>query len=38
MALAVAALTADGPTTITGWESVATSYPGFGEDLLGCAS
>ena len=33
MALAVAALTADGETTITGWDSVAISYPGFERDL-----
>ena len=33
MALAVAALTADGPTTISGWDSVAVSYPGFEQDL-----
>ncbi len=24
---------AGGPTTVTGWDSVATSYPGFGDDL-----
>ena len=29
MALAVAGLGADGPTRISGWESVAISYPGF---------
>ncbi|HLW17277.1 MAG TPA: 3-phosphoshikimate 1-carboxyvinyltransferase [Actinomycetota bacterium] len=33
MALAVAALTADGPTAISGWDSVAVSYPGFEQDL-----
>jgi len=33
MALAVAGLAADGPTEITGWESVAVSYPEFGRDL-----
>jgi 3-phosphoshikimate 1-carboxyvinyltransferase len=33
MALAVAALTADGPTTISGWDCVAVSYPGFEQDL-----
>jgi len=38
MAAAVAALVADGPTTIDGWESVATSYPGFADDLLGLRS
>ena len=35
MAAAVAALVADGPTTIDGWESVATSYPAFADDLAG---
>lgn len=29
MALAVAALAADGPTEIAGWDSVGVSYPGF---------
>ena len=38
MALAVAALTATGPSTITGWGAVATSYPGFEEELIRCAS
>ena len=33
MTLAVAALTAQGETTITGWDSVAVSYPGFEQDL-----
>ena len=33
MACAVAALGADGPTTIHGWDAVATSYPGFVADL-----
>ena len=33
MACAVAALVADGPTTVEGWDSVATSYPGFADDL-----
>ena len=33
MACAVAALVADGPTTIHGWDAVATSYPGFVADL-----
>jgi 3-phosphoshikimate 1-carboxyvinyltransferase len=33
MAMAVAALGADGPTTITGWDAVAVSYPGFQADL-----
>jgi 5-enolpyruvylshikimate-3-phosphate synthase len=29
MACAVAALVADGPTAIDGWDAVATSYPTF---------
>lgn len=33
MALAVAALVAGGTTRIEGWDAVATSYPGFEEDL-----
>ena len=33
MALAVAALAATGETTIEGWDAVATSYPGFEDDL-----
>jgi 3-phosphoshikimate 1-carboxyvinyltransferase len=33
MALAVAALTAEGETTITGWDSVGISYAGFERDL-----
>lgn len=33
MALAVAALGADGPTTISGWDAVGVSYPGFERDL-----
>jgi 3-phosphoshikimate 1-carboxyvinyltransferase len=33
MAMAVAALAADGTTTIEGWEAVATSYPGFERDM-----
>jgi 3-phosphoshikimate 1-carboxyvinyltransferase len=33
MALAVAALTADGETTISGWDSVGISYPSFERDL-----
>jgi 3-phosphoshikimate 1-carboxyvinyltransferase len=36
MAGAVAALAAEGETTVTGWECVATSYPGF-EDVLATA-
>lgn len=38
MSAAVAANLADGGTTITGWDAVATSYPGFEEDLERCAS
>jgi 3-phosphoshikimate 1-carboxyvinyltransferase len=38
MAMAVAALVADGGTPIAGWESVATSYPSFEEDLHRCVS
>ena len=38
MALAVAALAAQAPVTVGGWEVVATSYPGFEEDLQRCAS
>jgi 3-phosphoshikimate 1-carboxyvinyltransferase len=33
MAMAVAALGADGETSIEGWDAVATSYPEFGRDL-----
>ncbi len=33
MAMAVAALAADGESVVEGWESVATSYPGFEADL-----
>ena len=33
MAMAVAALGADGETTIDGWDAVATSYPEFSRDL-----
>ena len=33
MAGAVAALVADGPTTVDGWDAVATSYPRFADDL-----
>lgn len=38
MAMAVAALVASGPVRIEGWESVATSYPSFREDLQRCVS
>ena len=33
MAMAVAALAGDGSTRIDGWDAVATSYPGFEDDL-----
>jgi len=33
MALAVAGLAAEAPTEVSGWESVAVSYPEFGRDL-----
>ncbi len=36
MSLAVAGLAAAAPVEITGWEAVATSYPGFEEDLRSC--
>jgi 3-phosphoshikimate 1-carboxyvinyltransferase len=38
MALAIAGLDASGPTVVAGWDSVATSYPGFEEDLRRCVS
>jgi 5-enolpyruvylshikimate-3-phosphate synthase len=38
MALAVAGLAAEGETTIEGWHAVATSYPGFEDDLGACGS
>ncbi|HEY2300698.1 MAG TPA: 3-phosphoshikimate 1-carboxyvinyltransferase [Acidimicrobiales bacterium] len=38
MAMAVAGLSADGHTSIAGWDAVATSYPGFEEDLRRCVS
>jgi 3-phosphoshikimate 1-carboxyvinyltransferase len=38
MALAVAGLGASGPVQIEGWDAVATSYPGFEEDLRRCQS
>jgi 3-phosphoshikimate 1-carboxyvinyltransferase len=37
MALAIAGLAADGPTEISGWESVAVSYPEFNLDLASLA-
>ena len=36
MAGAVAALGANGPVTVSGWDATATSYPGFEEDLRRC--
>lgn len=36
MSLAVAALAAGGPVRIDGWDAVATSYPGFEDDLHKC--
>ncbi|HET6964822.1 MAG TPA: 3-phosphoshikimate 1-carboxyvinyltransferase [Acidimicrobiales bacterium] len=36
MSLAVAALAAAGPVRIDGWDAVATSYPGFEDDLQKC--
>jgi 3-phosphoshikimate 1-carboxyvinyltransferase len=38
MALAIAGLDGTGPTVVAGWEAVATSYPGFEEDLRRCVS
>lgn len=38
MAFAVAGLAAADPVTIAGWDAVATSYPGFDEDLRRCVS
>lgn len=38
MSLAVAALAADGTTTIEGWDAVATSYPSFEDHLQACLS
>ena len=38
MAAAIAGIDATGPTVVAGWESVATSYPGFEEDLHRCVS
>ena len=38
MALAVAALATTGGVTIDGWDAIATSYPGFEEDLHRCMS
>ncbi|MGH9124400.1 MAG: 3-phosphoshikimate 1-carboxyvinyltransferase [Acidimicrobiales bacterium] len=38
MAMAVAGIDATGPTHVAGWGAVATSYPGFEEDLRRCVS
>jgi len=38
MAMAVAAMAADGGSVIDGWEAVVTSYPGFEDDLRRCVS
>jgi len=38
MALAVAGLAAAHPVEVGGWDAVATSYPGFEEDLQRCVS
>jgi 3-phosphoshikimate 1-carboxyvinyltransferase len=38
MAMAIAGLDATGPTVVAGWDAVATSYPGFEEDLRRCVS
>lgn len=38
MAMAVAGFDGTGPTVVAGWEAVATSYPGFEEDLRRCVS
>lgn len=38
MSMAVAALASSSPITVEGWESVATSYPSFEEDMARCTS
>jgi 5-enolpyruvylshikimate-3-phosphate synthase len=38
MAMAVAAFPAGGPIAISGWDAVATSYPGFEEEFEKCSS
>jgi 5-enolpyruvylshikimate-3-phosphate synthase len=38
MAMAVAALPASAAVTVSGWEAVATSYPGFEEEYGRCGS
>lgn len=37
MAAAVAALAAEGPIEVSGWQSVGTSYPGFAEEYERCS-
>lgn len=36
MAGAIAALVADAPVRVLGWDATATSYPGFGSDMARC--
>jgi 3-phosphoshikimate 1-carboxyvinyltransferase len=36
MALAVAAMAAEGESVVHGWEAVATSYPGFADEMARC--
>jgi 3-phosphoshikimate 1-carboxyvinyltransferase len=38
MAMAIAGWDSTGPTVVAGWDAVATSYPGFEEDLRRCVS
>ena len=38
MAMAVAGMAAEGETVVDGWDAVATSYPGFEDDLRRCVS
>lgn len=38
MAMSIAALAAGAPVEVSGWESVATSYPSFEQDWATCAS
>jgi len=38
MCAAVAALSANGPITVKGWQCVATSYPHFEKDWQTCVS
>ena len=37
MALAIAALPAEGPVEVSGWQAVDTSYPGFAEEFQRCS-